>query len=199
MTIVSGLTDRRYPLQEGITREKSCCRTCHRCGSYQCEPVTGPSWASTGRWPHFSSIASGFFGQIEENSTFTYSDTGIVPLHYIYRRSVLGQERENELTYNQKDKVLSGSRGSKNFTVPLAGGELDMGTYILALRDDVARGMKEPCYNVIDDNKVESPRYTRFWFAPSLDYSIAKLEHQEQKGKNAYSLEITYYKRETVK
>ena len=105
-----------------------------------------------------------------------------------------------------------------------------MGTYILALRDDVARGMKEPCYNVIDDNKVErycfrvtgtesvdtalgkmeavvvervrkpqSPRYTRFWFAPSLDYSIAKLEHQEQKGKNAYSLEITYYKRETVK
>lgn len=184
---------------------------------------TGDDW-------YFSSIASGFFGQIEENSTFTYSDTGIVPLHYIYRRSVLGQERENELTYNQKDKVLSGSRGNKNFTVPLAGGELDMGTYILALRDDVARGMKEPCYNVIDDNKVErycfrvtgtetvdtalgkmeavvvervrkpqSPRYTRFWFAPSLDYSIAKLEHQEQKGKNAYSLEITYYKRETVK
>lgn len=179
---------------------------------------------------NFSSIASGFFGQIEENSTFSYTDTGIAPLHYVYRRSVLGQERENELTYNQKDKVVAGSRGEKKFTVPLKGGELDQGTYILALRDDLARGVKDPCYNVIDDKKIDafcfritgtenidtalgkmetvvvervrkpdSPRYTRLWFAPSLDYTLAKLEHQEQKGNNAYSLEITYYKREEKK
>jgi hypothetical protein len=47
--------------------------------------------------------------------------------------------------------------------------------------------------------KPESPRRTRFWFAPSLDYTIARLEHQEQKGQNAYSLEITYYKRDGSK
>jgi hypothetical protein len=184
---------------------------------------TGDDW-------YFSSIASGFFGQIEENSTFNYTGKGITPLHYVYQRSVLGQERGNELTYNQTDKVAAGSEGGKPFTLSLKGGELDQGTYILALRDDVARGIKEPCYNVIDDDdiksfcfrvtgnetidtalgkmdtvvverirKPESPRYTRFWFAPSLDYSVAKLEHQEQKGKNAYSLEITYYKREDNK
>lgn len=179
---------------------------------------------------YFSSIASGFFGQIEENSTFSYTDSGIAPLHYIYRRSVLGQERENELTYNQKDKVVAVGKGDKTFNVPLKGGELDQGTYILALRDDVARGIKDPCYVVIDNKKIdsfcfritgtetidtalgkmqtvvvervrkpESPRYTRLWFAPSLDYTLAKLEHQEQKGNNAYSLEITYYKREDQK
>lgn len=179
---------------------------------------------------YFSSVASGFFGQIEENSTFTYTDTGIAPLHYVYQRSVLGQERENELTYNQKDRVAAGHKSDKKFTVKLAGNEIDQGTYILALRDDIARGIKDPCYDVIDDDRVEkycfritgndtidtalgkmdtivvervrkpqSPRHTRFWFAPSLDYIIAKLEHQEQKGKNAYSLEITYYKRDDGK
>ena len=179
---------------------------------------------------YFSSIASGFFGQIEENSTFTYTNAGITPLHYVYQRSVLGQERESELTYNQKDRVASGKKGDKTFTVKLTGSELDQGTYILALRDDIARGVKDPCYDVIDDDHVEkycflvtgnesidtalgkmdtavvervrkpqSPRYTRFWFAPSLDYSLVKLEHQEQKGKNAYSLEITYYKRDDAK
>lgn len=179
---------------------------------------------------HFSSVASGFFGQIEENSTFTYTSAGIAPLHYVYQRSVLGQERENELIYNQKDRVAAGNKGDKKFTVKLSGSEIDQGTYILALRDDIARGIKDPCYNVIDDDHVEkycfrvtgndaidtalgkmdtvvvervrkpqSPRYTRFWFAPSLDYSIAKLEHQEQKGKNAYSLEITYYKLDSAK
>ncbi|HSC75400.1 MAG TPA: DUF3108 domain-containing protein [Pseudomonadales bacterium] len=184
---------------------------------------TGDNW-------YFSSIASGFFGQIEENSTFIYTEKGIAPLHYVYQRSVLGQERGTELIYNQKDKVAAGSAGKKKFDLSLKGEELDQGTYILALRDDVARGIKEPCYNVIDDDvikpfcfrvtgsetidtalgkidtvvverirKPQSPRYTRFWFAPSLDYSIAKLEHQEQKGKTAYSLEITYYKREDHK
>ena len=179
---------------------------------------------------YFSSIASGFFGQIEENSTFTYTNAGISPLHYVYQRSVLGQERENELTYNQKDRVAAGKKGDKTFTVKLSGNELDQGTYILALRDDIARGVKDPCYDVIDDDHVEkycflmtgnetidtalgkmdtvvvervrklqSPRYTRFWFAPSLDGSMVKLEHQEQKGKNAYSLEITYYKRDDAK
>ena len=179
---------------------------------------------------YFSSIASGFFGQIEENSIFTYTSTGISPLHYVYQRSVLGQERESELTYNQKDRIAAGAKGDKKFTVALTGNELDQGTYILALRDDIARGVKDPCYDVIDDDHVEkycflvtgkehidtalgkmdtvvvdrvrkpqSPRHTRFWFAPSLDYSLVKLEHQEQKGKNAYSLEITYYKRDSEK
>ena len=179
---------------------------------------------------YFSSIASGFFGQIEENSTFAYTNVGIKPLHYIYQRSVLGQERENELVYNQKDRVAAGKKEGKTFNVKLSGNELDQGTYILALRDDVERGIKDPCYDVIDDDHVEkycfqvtgngsidtalgkmdtvvvdrvrkpqSPRHTRFWFAPSLDYSLVKLEHQEQKGKNAYSLEITYYKRDDAK
>ena len=47
--------------------------------------------------------------------------------------------------------------------------------------------------------KPTSPRHTQFWFAPSLHYVIAKLEHQEKKGHTAYSLEITYYKRDDGK
>lgn len=179
---------------------------------------------------YFSSIASGFFGQIEEASTFSFSDKGIVPLHYLYQRNVLGHNNDSELVYNQKDKVAAGKRGNKPFTIKLQGDELDEGSYTLALRDDVARGITNPCYKVIDDNKIgqycfritgketidtalgqietivvervrkpESPRRTRFWFAPSLDYTIARLEHQEQKGQNAYSLEITYYKRDGSK
>ncbi len=176
---------------------------------------------------HFSSIASGFFGQIEENSTFAYNDKGITPKHYIYRRSVLGQNRETEITYNQKKKIAAGSKGNKLFKVPLKGGELDNGTYILALADDLARGYNEPCYDVVSEDGAElfcfrvtgketikttlgkldtvvverlrkpsSPRHTQFWFAPSLHYAIAKLEHQEKKGRTAYSLEITYFKQD---
>lgn len=179
---------------------------------------------------YFSSIASGFFGQIEEDSTFSFTDSGISPLHYMYRRSILGQEKESELIYNHKDNVAAGSKGNKSFTVKLQGDELDMGTYMLALRDDIARGIQAPCYKVIDQDDVEnycfkvtgretietalgkmdtvtverirkaqSPRNTRFWLAPSLGYNIVKLEHQEEKGKNAYSLEITYYKQENAK
>ena len=175
----------------------------------------------------FSSIASGFFGQIEENATFTYSKKGIIPKHYVYRRNVLGQNRETEITYNQKKHVAAGNKDSKPFTVPLKGGELDAGTYMLALADDIARGYEEPCYDVVSDDgselfcfrvigkeilktalgkldtivverlrKPNSPRHTQFWFAPSLHYAIAKLEHQEKKGSTAYSLEITYYKRD---
>lgn len=176
---------------------------------------------------YFSSIASGFFGQIEENATFSYTATGITPLHYLYQRSVLGHDRQTELTYNQKDRLVAASKGDKQFSVKLQGGELDPGTYTLALRDDVARGITEPCYKVIEENEIDqycfrvtgtesidtaigkldtvvvervrkpqSPRRTRFWFAPTLDYTIARLEHQEQKGQTAYSLEITYYKRD---
>lgn len=177
---------------------------------------------------YFSSIASGFFGQIEESSTFAYtSKDSIRPLHYLYQRNVLGHINESELVYNPQDKVVAGKHKDKAFTIKLQGDELDEGTYALALRDDVARGITEPCYQVIDENKVarycfrvtgketldtalgqietivvervrkpESPRRTRFWLAPSLDYTIARLEHQEQKGQNAYTLEITYYKRD---
>ncbi|HQQ62442.1 MAG TPA: DUF3108 domain-containing protein [Pseudomonadales bacterium] len=172
----------------------------------------------------FSSIASGFFGQIEENSTFTFTSKGIVPLHYLYQRSVLGHESENEITYNQVDKIASSSKGDKTYTVKLNGDELDQGTYTTAMRDDLARGINEPCYKVVDGDEIEnfcfrnlghetidtalgkldtvvlervrkptSPRRTRYWFAPSLDYTIAKLEHQEVKNETAYSLEITYY------
>lgn len=179
---------------------------------------------------YFSSIASGFFGQIEENATFTYSEKGIVPRHYVYRRSVLGQNRETEIVYNQKEHIAAGNKDSKPFKVPLKGGELDAGTYMLALADDLARGYNEPCYDVVNDDGTElfcfrvigketiktalgkldtivverlrkpnSPRHTQFWFAPSLHYAIAKLEHQEKKGSTAYSLEITYYKRDDNK
>lgn len=176
---------------------------------------------------HFSSIASGFFGQIEENATFAYNGKNLLPLHYRYFRSVLGHERQTEFIYNQKDKLVAASKGGKTVTLKLQGDELDQGTYMLALRDDVANGVKETCYKVVEEReidqycfrvtgnetietaigkldtlvvervrKAESPRRTRFWFAPSLDYTIAKLEHQEQKGQTAYSLEITYYKRD---
>jgi hypothetical protein len=189
--------------------------------THRLEPA-GADW-------YFSSIASGFFGQIEENSTFSYTETGIAPLHYNYARNVLGQNRERELIYNQKDKIAVGSKGEKKFHVQLNGNELDQGTYALALRDDIARGLTAPCYKVVDEGRIEdycftvtgketietaigkmeafvvervrkpeSPRRTRFWFAPSLDYTIARLEHQEEKGKNAYSLEITYYKRDNI-
>ncbi len=177
---------------------------------------------------YFSSIASGFFGQIEENSTFAYTTQGIVPRHYLYQRSVLGHDNTSEITFNTVDKVANGSKDDKSFTVKLAGGEIDQGSYALALRDDLARGIKDPCYQVVDNRNIErycfqvtghealdtalgkldtvvvervrksdSPRRTRFWFAPSLDYTIAKLEHQEVKGETAYSLEITYYRNET--
>ncbi len=174
---------------------------------------------------YFSSIASGFFGQIEENATFSYNENSITPKHYVYRRNVLGQNRESEITYNQKARVAAGSKGNKKFNVKLTGDELDAGTYMLALRDDIARGEKKPCYTVIEDDEIDqycfqvtgtqeintalgklntvvverlrkpqSKRHTQFWLAPSLNYAIAKLVHQEQKGNTAYSLEITYYK-----
>lgn len=179
---------------------------------------------------YFSSIASGFFGQIEENATFSYTESGILPRHYLYQRSVLGHDKSNELVYNHTDKVVSSTRDDKQYSIPLTGNEVDQGTYALALRDDVARGIQEPCYKVVEEKEVdqycfrvtghetittalgkldtvvvervrkkESPRRTRFWLAPSLDYTIARLEHKEDKGETAYSLEITYYKPETAR
>ena len=179
-----------------------------------------------GQW-NFSSIASGFFGQIEENSTFAVTGNGIMPLHYLYTRNVLGHDRSTELTYNQTDKLVAGQKGDKSFQLALQGGDLDPGTYVLALKQDVAQGKTESCYKVIEDREVDqycfkvtgketletalgkldtvvvervrkanSPRRTRFWLAPSLDYTIARLEHQEKKGETAYSLEITYYRLE---
>ena len=175
----------------------------------------------------FSSVASGFFGQIEENATFAYTDKGLMPRHYLYQRNVLGHDSETEILYNQTDKIAATSKGDKKYTLKLNGDELDQGTYTMAMRDDLARGIQEPCYKIVDDNDVEtfcfrnlgheiidtalgkldtvvlerirkptSPRHTRYWLAPSLDYTIAKLEHQEVKGETAYSLEITYYRNE---
>jgi hypothetical protein len=178
----------------------------------------------------FSSIASGFFGQIEENSTFAFTSKGIVPRHYLYQRSVLGHESENEITYNQLDKVAASSKGDKSYNIKLNGDEMDQGTYIMAMRDDLARGINEPCYKIVDGDGIEnfcfrnlghetidtalgkldtvvmerirkptSPRRTRYWLAPSLDYTIARLEHKEVKDETAYSLEITYYKHDGPK
>lgn len=177
----------------------------------------------------FSSIASGFFGQIEENATFSYTDSGIIPKHYTYLRSVLGHDKENELVYSPDDKLVVSSNAEKTWKLPLTGGELDQGTYALALRDDVARGLQDMCYKVVEEKEVDrycfrvtvketidtvlgkldtivvervrkaqSPRRTRFWLAPTLDYSIARLEHRE-KEQTAYSLEITYFREESNK
>lgn len=177
---------------------------------------------------HFASIASGFFGQIEENSTFAWTADGIRPLHYAYQRNILGHHRSSELTFNPTDNVAAGRKRDKPFTLTLKGNELDTANHALALRVDVARGITEPCYRVVEEDeidkycfrvtgretiesalgkldtvvvervrKTDSPRRTRFWLAPSLDYVIARLEHQEQQGQTAYSLEITYYKPDT--
>jgi hypothetical protein len=189
--------------------------------THRLEPA-GDDW-------YFSSIASGFFGQIEENATFDYQEKGITPKHYVYQRSILGQDQENEIVYNQTDREAISTKGNKLYKIKLMGGEIDQGTYILALRDDIARGIKEPCYRVLEADdinqycfrvsgndtietalgkvdtvlvervrKADSPRRTRFWFAPSLNHTLAKLEHQEQKGETSYSLEITYYKSEKI-
>ncbi len=122
----------------------------------------------------FSSISSGFFGEIEENSLFAYSDKGILPKSYTYRRSVLGQNRENALIYNYTDKLALSTAEEKSWKIPLRGEEQDLGTYLLALRDDVAQGKKDSCYRVVEERGVDEYCF-RVTGREILDTALGKL------------------------
>lgn len=100
--------------------------------------------------------ASGFFGQIDENSTFTITADGkIQPLHYLYQRSVMGHNRKHEVLHNQQEKLAVGKKDGKKFSHPLTGNEQDQGSYLLALRTDLAAGKTEMCYPVVEDKRMD--------------------------------------------
>lgn len=169
--------------------------------------------------------ASGFFGQIDENSTFSLTSQGDVkPIHYLYQRSVMGHNRKSEILHNHQEKLAVGKKDDKRFSHPLTGNEQDQGSYMQALRVDLARGKSEMCYPIVEQKRIDqycfkvsrqeklatsigeldtlvvdrvrqadSPRQTRFWFAPQKDYLLVKLDHREAANETAYSLIINQY------
>lgn len=100
--------------------------------------------------------ASGFFGDIDENSTFSLKANGdIKPIHYLYQRSVLGQDRKHEILHNHQEKLAIGKKDSKRFSHQLTGNEQDQGSYMMALRVDLARGKTEMCYPIVEQKRID--------------------------------------------
>lgn len=169
--------------------------------------------------------ASGFFGQIDENSTFSLTaQDKVKPIHYLYQRSVMGHNRKTEILHNHQEKMAVGKKDDKRFSHKLTGNEQDQGSYMLALRVDLALGKREMCYPVVEQKRIDqycfkvsreeklatsigevntlvierirqtdSPRQTRFWFAPEKDFLLVKLDHREAANETAYSLTINQY------
>lgn len=149
--------------------------------------------------------------RILERSIWTYRDGTLIPFDYLRRRSN-GEEKEEEwVDFDWDARTATAGHEDGERTLALEPGLLDKLSYQVLLRRDLAAGLKEMRYRVVEAEETEVYRFrvvgeerlqtplgaldtvkverlhdserrrTLFWCAPRLDYLMVRI-FQDEKG-----------------
>lgn len=150
--------------------------------------------------------------RIAERSVWRHADGLVQPLRYSYSRSGGKRKREVEVRFDWKRKRVHNILNGDAWTTTISTGTQDKLGYMLALMQDLARGMEQTRYTVADGGKVKTyqlkvlrtetidtmlgsletvvvertrkddDRTTLVWCAPALSYLPVRVEHREADG-----------------
>jgi hypothetical protein len=146
--------------------------------------------------------------RIIEESSGQFVDGRFRPQRYLYRR-VNEDHRTLSVTFDWTESRAAMESEGKPWSMKVPDGTLDKLVVLLALRQDLASGMRDPSYSVADGGKLktyrferkgdqeivtpagtwlgvevarskdESPADYRLWLAPDLDYLPVRVEREE--------------------
>jgi len=158
--------------------------------------------------------ASMLVASITETSIFDLTQNKLSSKQYSYLRSGMGGGNKNIQQTFHENGVVSIKRSDKVSEITVPKEVLDKSLYQIALQRDLAAGMKEFSYQVLDGNDLEtykfkvvgyeeiktkagkfsavkverirenSKRHTLIWFASDFNFLLIKLEQSETDGKN---------------
>jgi hypothetical protein len=156
--------------------------------------------------------------RMTEESSGQFVDGRFRPQHYLYRR-VNEDSRTLSVTFDwTENRAAMGSEG-KPWSMKVPDGTLDKLAVLLALRQDLASGMRDPSYSVADGGKLKTYRFEckedqeivtpagtwlsvgvsrtkddtpadyRLWLSPDLDYLPVRVERAEMGSR--YRMDLT--------
>jgi len=165
--------------------------------------------------------AESWFASIDEVSNLKIdAEKGtIVPLHYIYKRRIMGSNRDAELTFNWDARTVTNNVQNTTWRMDIAQHVQDKLSYQLQLQYDLANGKKDLVYQIADGGRLKEYRFeivgeellttplgkvntvkvkrsrdnddrvTFAWLAKDWDYLLVRLQ-QEEDG-DEYTISLT--------
>ena len=148
---------------------------------------------------------------VDQKSHFTWKDCNATPQSFTYKTKYLGTRNEERLVFDQKTKMVlfQGKDGDKLLSTK--GGAFDPVSFFFEARCDLMAGKTSFTYPVVRDGEIRettfnvigkeiintgigpyesliverdrgnSKRKTRFWVAPKLDYQLVQISHVENR------------------
>ncbi|ATG74833.1 DUF3108 domain-containing protein [Zobellella denitrificans] len=148
---------------------------------------------------------------VDQRSSFDWEDCTARPDTFNYKASAMGVRREERLVFDQQtDMVLYQDRKGDQL-LSAEGGAFDPVSFFFEARCDLMAGKTELTYPVVRDGEIksttfkvvgeeavrtgvgtfdtlvverdrgDSKRKTRFWVAPELDYLLVQISHEENR------------------
>jgi hypothetical protein len=131
------------------------------------------------------------FASIKERSSFTLTNGYLLPLHYLYKRSIIGFGSERHLRFDWSDRKVHYTRKDKrsdNRSNPITVGVLDPSLYQLKLQCDAFKGAQTFHYTFAKERKVKT-----------LDFKVSGSASFELNGTRYSAITIDRYLHEDNK
>lgn len=103
--------------------------------------------------------AESLFASINESSNFNWDNSVISPLHYKYKRSVLGKKRSAEVYFKQSENQAVDTLDNPKWRLETTPETQDKISYQLMLQLDIAAGKSEVEYMVIDKGQLKHYKF----------------------------------------
>lgn len=155
-------------------------------------------------------VAWMFKDEVVERSTWTYADSRLRPLEYIYDRSRGRTQRRVRLTFDWDRKLVTNAIGNEAWRMPIPEDAQDKLVYQLSLMRDMQRSKKPLTYRIADGGtlktyqfavvgeedvttplgkfravkieRVNDKRDTTVWLAPRLQYLPVRIRQTDKDG-----------------
>ena len=148
---------------------------------------------------------------VDQKANFTWKNCSATPQSFSYKTKYLGMRNEERLVFDQKtkmvlfqnkdgDKLLTTKNsaydpvrfffearcdlmaGKTSFTYPVArDGEIKDTTFNVVGKEVINTGIGPYESLIVERDRGNSKRKTRFWVAPELDYQLVQISHVENR------------------
>lgn len=148
---------------------------------------------------------------VDQKASFTWKNCNATPQTFSYKTKYLGTRNEDRLVFDQKTKMVLFQDKDGDKLVPIKEGAFDPVSFFFEARCDLMAGKTTLTYPVARDGEIKmttfkvvgkeivntgigpyesliverdrgnSKRKTRFWVAPKLDYQLVQISHDENR------------------
>ncbi|WP_445396654.1 DUF3108 domain-containing protein [Zobellella sp. An-6] len=148
---------------------------------------------------------------VDQRASFSWEDCTARPDTFNYKAKAVGVRREERLVFDQQTDMVLYQDGKGDQLLSAEGGAFDPVSFFFEARCDLIAGQTTLTYPVVRDGEIKqttfkvvgeeairtgvgtfdtliverdrgnSKRKTRFWVAPELDYLLVQISHEENR------------------